>query len=134
MVFPDESYDGEDWMIIWKAPNLTIGPWPDYTGWSPREGDSTGYCYAGLHRKSDREVAERLVGQALYLISDGVPVETVLREFAKIRVWREMKIKLLTPGEFFAFLPSLGYGVINPYQDPYREDPYEDEYEEDDDC
>ena len=132
MVFPYESYDGEDWMIIWRAPHLTIGSWPDYTGWSPK-GSSTGYCYAGLHGKSDREVAERLVGQALYLISDGVPIETVLREFSKIRVWREMKNKLLTPGEFFAFLPSRGYGVINPYQDPDRYDPYEEE-EEDDEC
>ena len=118
MVYPEECYGGKDWMMVWKAPDLAIGPWPDHTGWSP-EGSRAGYCDDSLHGKSDEEVAGRLVVQAFYLVFDGIPVETVLREFAKLRVWREVKFELLTPGRSFALIPGRGHGVINENDDLY---------------
>ena len=123
MAYDGTSYDGENWMIAWEAPNLKVGPWPDKTGWSKGSLISTsGYCFFELHGQDDQEIAERLVGQALYLISEGVPVGTVFEEFAKIRIWREMKIKLTTPGGFWAFHPKVGYHKMNPYNNPDRED------------
>ena len=118
--FPQETYNDKNWMIAWTTPRLMVGPWPDRTGWSNDYGSTTGYCYQYLHDYSDEEIALALTGQALFLVSAGVPIETVLREFAKIKVWREMQIKLTTPGEFWAFYPKIGHQVINPYHDPYR--------------
>ena len=111
------SYDSEDWMIAWTGSDLKVGLWPEEHGWSEAYDNTTGYCFYDLHGQDDEDIAQRLVGQALFLVSTGVPIEIVLKEFSKIRVWREMKIKLTTPGDFWAFYPKIGYQVINPYSD-----------------
>ena len=111
------SYNGMDWMIAWRGDHMEVGPWPDRTGWSRKYDLTTGCCNFALHEQSESEIAASLVGQALYLISDGVPKETVFREFAKIRIWREMRIKLTTGGEPWAFYPPVGYLKLNPYFD-----------------
>ena len=41
------------------------------------------------------ERTARLVGQAFHLVCEGIPVEDVLREFAKIPEWRHMSAPLL---------------------------------------
>ena len=44
----------------------------------------------------------------------GVPASESLEEFAKIRVWRDMDIRL-PAGTYHAFLPSKGYTSWNPW-------------------
>ena len=117
---PWKSYNGKDWMIGWTPPHMMVGPWPDRTGWSMAYTATTGFCNLDLHDYEDEDLALALTGQALFLVSDGVPIKTVLREFAKIKVWREMKIKLTTPGDHWAFHPNVGYQRLNTYADDNR--------------
>ena len=48
------------------------------------------------------------------MISQGVPVETVFREFSKIRIWRDMRLKT-TAGDYLAFREQSGYQEIDPH-------------------
>ena len=48
------------------------------------------------------------------MISQGVPAETVFREFSKIRIWRDMQLKT-TAGDYLAFHAQSGYQGMNPY-------------------
>ena len=81
-------------MVAWNAPpqepRLRVGPWPDSSGWSDPYRLTTGCCIDSFAKLSDDEKAVRLVYQAIGMMFEGVPPEDVLREFAQIRVWRDM--------------------------------------------
>ena len=114
-------YDGNDWMIAWNgrliegSSAIEVGPWPDSTGWSNTYAKTTGCCNTFVHDLDDAEQARLLVNQAVDLMFDGIPPEMVLTEFAKIRVWREMKVDLLAGYSYKAFLPGKGYESWNPW-------------------
>ena len=96
-----EIYESNNYMIAWNydPPDVKVGPWPDLAGWSSRYFGSSGCCDAGFLGASRNEQVQRLQGMALDLLFDGISPENVLREFSKIRVWREMGI-LLPPGYY----------------------------------
>ena len=48
------------------------------------------------------------------MMSRGVSGETVFREFAKIRIWRDMRMST-TVGDYLAFYEPIGYERMNPY-------------------
>ena len=110
------SYNDRDWMIGWNISTgeMEVGPYPDLTRWTNRYEATTGCCYSFIDDLTDEEIAECLRSEALHMISWGVPVEAVLREFAKIRIWRDMRINT-TGGNYLAFYEPDGYERINPY-------------------
>ena len=116
MSYEGITYNDRDWMIGYNIRNLemAVGPWPDKTDWSRRYDYTTGCCYALIENLPDEEIAERLRGEALHMISLGVPLATVFQEFAKIRIWRDMTVKL-TGGDYVAFYDKKGYLEMNPY-------------------
>ena len=113
-------YDGNDWMIGWtsnwdgREPTMEVGPWPDLTRWSNKYHLTSGCCFTAFRGMDEEEQARRLLNEAANLMFQGVPAEMVLREFAKIRVWCQMRVRLI-PGDYLAFLPSLGYEKWNPW-------------------
>ena len=116
MSYDGTSYNGRDWMIGWNISTgeMVVGPYPDITRWSTGYDSTTGCCFAFIDDMGDEEVAECLRGEALHMISRGVPAETVFREFAKIRIWRDMQMNT-TGGTYFAFYEPVGYERMNPY-------------------
>ena len=96
-----EIYEHDNYMIAWNydPPTVKVGPWPDLTGWSERYFSTSGCCYGSFLGASRNEQAQWLQGIALDLLFDGHSRSEVLREFSKIRVWREMGI-LLPPGYY----------------------------------
>ena len=116
MSYEGPSYNGRDWMIAWNRSKkeMVVGPWPDRTRWANGYESTTGCGFTEIHDLTDEEIAECLRGEALHMISLGVPVETVFREFSKIRIWRDMRLKTTT-GDFLAFYDRNGYQEMNPY-------------------
>ena len=116
MSYHGTSYNGRDWMIGWNVSTgeMAVGPWPDTAGWSIPYESTTGCGIADVHNLTDEEIAECLRGEALHMISQGVPAETIFREFSKIRIWRDMRLKT-TAGGYIAFQAQSGYQEINPY-------------------
>lgn len=114
-------YEGNDWIIAWNPAMdslpvaLEVGPWPDRTGWSDKYGATTGCGDSSVSDLDDKEQARLLVNQAADLMFSGIPPQTVLHEFSKIRVWRDMKVDLLGAHGYWAFLPRLGYEEWNPW-------------------
>lgn len=98
-----------------KLEKMRVGPWPDKTGWSDSYSLTSGCCFTFVHELPDDEIAERLMGEALVMISDGVPPSLVFKEFAKIRIWREMGVKLLEGDYECAFRSEAGYQAFNPH-------------------
>ena len=90
MSYEGPGYDGRDWMIGWmlSTGEMVVGPYPDRTRWSIHYDSTTGCCFAAVHSMTDEDIAECLMGEGLHMISDGVPQETVFREFARVRIWR----------------------------------------------
>ena len=137
----DESapamFQGMDWMIAWTSqyaaelqgttPAIEVGPWPDSTGWSRTFQSSSGCCWFRLRDMPERIVALCLLGEAFARIAqDGLPLADVMREFSKIRIWREMRL-LDTSGEYtHAFLPG-EYGRLSVHNDDwsFQEDIFE---------
>ncbi len=117
MSYEGTSYNGRDWMIGWNISTgeMVVGPYPDLTRWANGYESTTGCCYTFIDDLTDEEVAECLRGEALHMISRGAPVETVFREFAKIRIWRDMRMNTTTGGDYFAFYEPNGYEKMNPY-------------------
>ena len=116
MSYQGTSYNGRDWMIGWDVSKgeMVVGPFPDTAGWSIPYESTTGCCFTDVRDLTDEEIAERLRGEALHMISRGVPVETVFREFAKIRIWRDMRIDT-TAGNYVAFYGINGYQEMDPH-------------------
>ena len=117
------SYDYHNYMIAWDVVNLSgrknkkaveVGPWPDKKGWANKYDATTGCCDVEFEGLDEAEEAQLLVNQAISLIFYGVPANEILGEFSKIRVWREMNIKL-PGGTYHAFLPSKGFMTWNPW-------------------
>ena len=93
------SYDRNDYMIAWDVqstggPRVEVGPWPDKMGWSDDFALTTGCSDAVFHDLSEREQAQALLNQAADLMFSGIAPRDVIREFAKIRTWREMGVNL----------------------------------------
>ena len=116
MSYEGSSYNGLEWMIGWNISKreMVVGPWPDRTRWSSSYESTTGCCFADIDGMTEEEIAECLRGEALHMISRGVPQETVFQEFSKIRIWRDMRLKT-TGGDYFAFYDRHGYQEMNPY-------------------
>ena len=117
------SYDDENYMIAWDYVDLSgrknqkaveVGPWPDKNRWSNKYEATTGCCDQAFEDLDDAEQAQILVNTAASLMFYGVPARESLEEFAKIRVWRDMDIRL-PAGTYHAFLPSKGYTSWNPW-------------------
>ena len=106
----EPDYTGNDFMVAWNAPpqepQVKVGPWPDSSGWSSPYMMTTGCCDGTFLELSDADRAVRLVYQAAGMMFAGVPPEDVLREFAQIRVWRDMSA-LMPAGHYDrAFIPG----------------------------
>ena len=116
MSYQGASYNDRDWMIGWNVSTgeMVVGPWPDTTEWSIPYESTTGCSFSDIQDMTDEEIAECLMGEALHMLSQGVPPEILFREFAKIRIWRDMRIKTTT-GEFFAFYEPNGYQIMHPH-------------------
>ena len=80
MSYEGTSYNGRDWMIGWNISTgeMVVGPYPDLTRWANGYESTTGCCYTFIDDLTDEEVAECLRGEALHMISRGVPVENSL--------------------------------------------------------
>lgn len=107
----------EGFMIAWDFPSPTahveVGPWPDTLGWSKNYPLTTGHCDSFFGGLSEKDQAQALLNLAAQLMFAGIDPGDVLEEFAKIRIWREMRV-LLPAGDFQrAFLP--GKVKFNPY-------------------
>ena len=79
MIYEGTSYNGRDWMIGWNTSTgevMVVGPYPDLTRWANGYESTTGCCYRRIDDLTDEEVAECLRGEALHMMSRGVPSET----------------------------------------------------------
>ena len=113
-------YNGNDWLIAWdttfggKEPKLEVGPFPDHTGWSDKYEATSGCCFPDVHGMDATEQARCLLNEAASLMFQGIPSQMVLQEFAKIGVWCEMRVNLLS-GNFLAFHPRQGFEKWAPF-------------------
>lgn len=89
------------WMVAWNGRaqlgpvEVKVGPHPDVTGWSRGSHLATsGCCYFHFAELEPREQEIALLGLAFGIVAEGVPVEDVLREFARIPEWRDMGVLL----------------------------------------
>ena len=116
MSYQGISYNNRDWMIGWNISKkeMVVGPYPDNTNWSIPYGSTSGCCFTNVQNMTDEEIAECLRSEALQMISEGVPAGTVFEEFSKIRIWRDMRIKI-TAGDYLAFRAENGYREMKPY-------------------
>ena len=116
MSYEGTSYNNRDWMIGWNISKreMVVGPYPDIARWANGYESTTGCCFAAVDNMTDNEIAECLRGEALHMISLGVPPEMVFQEFSKIRIWRDMRMKT-TGGEYFAFYEPGGFERMSPY-------------------
>ena len=87
------------YMIAWNprgsqmgAPGCKVGPYPDVTNWGAPYEMTTGCCYSGFPPADRRDHEIWLLNQAIILMIQGVPLRDILEEFAKIDVWRYMRI------------------------------------------
>ncbi len=108
-------------MIAWDRDQrmVKVGPHPNVTGWSNEYSRIVGCCFNKFQDMEDSELAQALIREAIYMMSEGVPPMMVLTEFSKIRIWREMRITL-TSGEYWTFLDGRNDPQLNPYFDPER--------------
>ncbi len=101
------------WMVAWNGRTqlgpveVKVGPHPDITGWSSGGHLATsGCCYSLFAEMDPREKEVALLGLAFGIVAEGVPVEDVLREFARIPEWRDMGVLLPRGWCDRAFLPD----------------------------
>ena len=87
------------YMIAWNpkgsprgAPGCKVVPHPDVTNWAAPYEMTTGWCYRGFPPADRRDHELWLLNQAMVLMIQGVPLREILDEFAKIDVWRSMRI------------------------------------------
>lgn len=122
-----DNFTSNDWIIGYTTPipgdtrpkpkptAIEVGPWPDKTGWSRKYDLTTGCCYTAYRELPEEEQAQRLLNEAAHISFQGMPAEDVLEELSKIRIWREMGIKLIQGDAQHAFYEPRGYQFWNPY-------------------
>ncbi len=98
------SYDRDNYMVAWTVPSgglaaVEVGLWPDETGWSDAYELTTGFCDSFFHELSREQQAQALLNLAADMMFEGLAAQDVLREFSKIRTWREMGV-LLPAGHY----------------------------------
>ena len=112
-----DTYVGDDFMIAWDTapPRVSVGVWPDNLGWSDEYALTTGCCDASFLEMDDLARAQSLLNLAADMVlGDGIEPKAIMREFAKIRVWRDMGIILPSGHYRRAFLQS-DYSKLSPH-------------------
>ena len=112
-----DNYVGDDFMIAWDTapPRVRVGVWPDRSRWSDEYALTTGCCDAKFLEMDDLARAQSLLNLAADMVlSDGIEPTTIMREFAKIRVWRDMGIILPSGHYRRAFLQD-DYSKFNAH-------------------
>ena len=90
----------DDFMVAWTPASehgparLEVGPHPDRSQWSANYLLTAGSCSATFLRMTEAEQGQALLNLAAQVMFDGVAPGDVLREFAKVRVWRDMGVLL----------------------------------------
>ena len=97
------QFENDCFMVAWNRwPEsdgaVEVGPWPDRQRWSERYMSTSGCCDTRFHDLTEDERAQVLLNLAAHLMFDGIAPADVLREFAKIPLWRDMSVNLLFPG------------------------------------
>ena len=108
---PDDGF-----MVAWNiepVPCIEVGPWPDRTRWSDRYRSTSGCCNMPFLNSPPAERAQVLLNLAAGLMFDGIPPEDVLREFAKVSLWRDMSVML--PGGRYERAFIAGRDDWNPH-------------------
>ena len=112
MNFADDGY-----MIAWDLPpdepRVKVGPWPDRTRWSDDYMATTGCSDDSFTDMTATNQAQALLNLAAQLMFHGSAPDDVLREFAQIRVWREMGV--LLPGGYCKRAFLRGRVNFNPH-------------------
>ena len=87
----------------------------DKTGWSRRYLLTSGCCYTHFSHLSPRNKEVALLSLAFQIVADGIPVDDVLGQFARIPEWRNMGV--LLPAGWFerAFLADPDRTDWNPH-------------------
>ena len=101
---PDDGF-----MIAWSTRReqmVEVGPWPDYQRWSREYESTSGCCYSFFKNLSRAEQAQAMLNLAAELMFQGVPPENVLKEFAKVGLWRDMSVLLPLGRMDRAFIPG----------------------------
>ena len=109
----------DKYMIAWRTnfcedgpPMVKVGPWPDRTGWT--DGlHATGH-FPAFQEMTPGQQAQALLNLAAQMMFHGVPPADILREFAKIAVWRDMGFIEPTGFVTRAFIPGR-YDEWNPH-------------------
>ena len=70
---------------------VRVGPWPDTIGWSAPYYYTVGCCFSGWPPRNHDEHGQALLNEAANLMFLGSGPRHVLREFAKIKAWRELR-------------------------------------------
>ena len=79
--------------------SVRVGPCPDRTGWSAAYEWTAGCCYENWP-PADRDMhGQGLLNEAANRMFMGADPQQVLREFAKIEAWRELRNVQFTSGE-----------------------------------
>ena len=110
---PDDGF-----MVAWdrgREPAVELGPHPDTTGWTRRYRATAGCCDTYFVDLPRDEQAQVLLNLAAGLMFEGVPPADVLREFAKVSLWRDMGVTLPFGQAERAFIPgNIDWNPHNP--------------------
>jgi hypothetical protein len=78
-------------MVAWDpgTDRITVGPWPDRTGWSDRYRYTGAACFADVHRLGPKALAIRVLSDFhAIVVRDRVSVEAAHRAFLVIDEYR----------------------------------------------
>ena len=114
----EHALSDDGFMVAWRiepAPAVALGPWPDTSGWSDRYRGTSGCCFAYFKALSRDEQAQALLNLAAGLMFEGIPPADVLREFSKVRLWRDMGVLLPQGPQERAFISGrIAWSPHNP--------------------
>lgn len=97
------------------TPRVVVVPWPDDTGRSDPYKLTTGSCDLFFRELDESEQAQAVLNLAAYMMFKGVAPQDILKEFAKIRVWRDMEVLLPSGRASRAFITGdIRFNPHNP--------------------
>jgi hypothetical protein len=113
-----ETYDGREMQFAWNGEKFNrvgdenigsgfiVGSWPDRTRWIPDYWSTCGACNSYWRDMTDEELFNEMMLYAIRVsLFDGIPIETIHREFWKANQWRD---RLMEDPDAFDWTRSAG--------------------------
>ena len=114
MITDDNFVIAYDDALLGREPKIRVDTLASGLGMDLGYPLTTGCGWSNFRGLSAEEKAQVLVNEAFYMLACGLPLADILREFAKIPCWRNMRDFRMCAGHHRLFIEGR-YDELNPH-------------------